>query len=91
MTMGENHMIDQLTTIRGFVAGHLGGLEFTDQDDLFATGLVNSLFAVQVVMFVEKTFGMPVAGEDLDIANFSSIARIDQFVTGKRAGVAARA
>jgi hypothetical protein len=34
---------------------------------------------------------MPVAGEDLDIANFSSIARIDQFVTGKRAGVAARA
>ena len=76
-------MNDQRTTIRAFVARHLNGFEFTDEQDLFASGFVNSLFAVQIVMFVENTFGVPVTGTDLDIQNFSSVDRIDGFVTGK--------
>ncbi|MGW3960837.1 acyl carrier protein [Amycolatopsis sp. NPDC005003] len=84
-------MTDQLATIRDFVVGRLralepGGIELRDEDDLFALGHVSSLFAVQIVMFVERTFGIAVVGDDLDIANFASITRIDRFVTGHRAG-----
>jgi len=80
-------MDDQRATIRTFVARHLDGVVFTDQQDLFAAGYVNSLFAVQIVMFVDGTFGVPVAGDDLDIKNFTSVERIDDFVTRKRAEV----
>jgi acyl carrier protein len=78
-------MDNQLATIRGFVGRHVHGIEVADEDDLFTSGHVNSLFAVQIVMFVETTFGVAVTGDDLDIRNFASIARIDRFVTGKRA------
>lgn len=78
-------MDDQLVTIKEFVAKHLNGLEFTDDQDLIASGLVNSLFAVQIVMFVENTLGVPVVGDDLDIQNFCSVTRIHRYVTGKRA------
>ncbi|MBP2328535.1 acyl carrier protein [Kibdelosporangium banguiense] len=80
-------MTDQLATIRAFVTKHTGGLEFTDEQDLFATGHVNSLFAVQIVMFVENTLGVPVVDDDLDIANFSSVARIHHYATSKQAPV----
>jgi acyl carrier protein len=83
-------MDDQRTAIRAFVTRHLNGVAFTDEQDLFATGYVNSLFAVQIVMFVEGTLGIPVAGDDLDIRNFTSVDRIVGFVGGKRAGLAAR-
>lgn len=81
---------DQRAAVRAFVARHLNGVEFTDEQDLFAAGYVNSLFAVQIVMFVEGTLGVPVAGEDLDIRNFTSVDRIDGFVTRKRATDLAR-
>lgn len=77
-------MDDQLVTIKEFVAKHLNGLEFADDQDLIASGLVNSLFAVQIVMFVENTLGVPVVEDDLDIRNFCSVARIHRYVTGKR-------
>jgi methoxymalonate biosynthesis acyl carrier protein len=80
-------MADQLATIRAFVTKHNGGLEFTDEQDLFATGHVNSLFAVQIVMFVENTLGVPVVDDDLDIANFSSVGRIHRYATSKRNAV----
>ena len=83
-------MDDQIDVIRGFIARHANGIEFTDEEDLFASGYVNSLFAVQLVMFVERTFDVSVVGDELDIENFSSVARVDRFVTGKRAAVPAR-
>jgi methoxymalonate biosynthesis acyl carrier protein len=56
-----------------------------DSDDFFASGMVNSLFAMQLVLFVEKEFGVKVAGEDLDLNNFRTIDAISRFVEKKRA------
>ncbi|TDP92964.1 acyl carrier protein [Labedaea rhizosphaerae] len=81
-------MSDQLATIRAFVANHVGGLEFGDDDDFFERGYVNSLFAVQIVMFVESTLGVPVVDRDLDITNFATINRIDGYARRKRAELA---
>jgi methoxymalonate biosynthesis acyl carrier protein len=71
--------------IRRFVADHVGGAEVDDEEDLFANGYVNSLFAVQLVMWLERTFDVVVARRDLDFTNFRSIAAIAAFVAGKRA------
>ncbi|MDP5278767.1 acyl carrier protein [Sphingomonas sp. DG1-23] len=54
-----------------------------DDDDIFELGLVDSLFGLQLVSFVEQEFGMEVDGDDLDIDNFCSIAAINRFVVGK--------
>ncbi|MFF9843385.1 acyl carrier protein [Streptomyces sp. NPDC013740] len=71
--------------IREFLAGHVHGVEVEDDEDLFASGLVNSLFAVQMVMWVERTYGVAVAGEDLALDNFRSVTAIAEFVARKKA------
>ena len=57
--------------------------------DIFATGLANSLFAMQLVDFVEREFGIEIESDDLEIDNFRTIARIAALVDRKLA--AARA
>jgi acyl carrier protein len=54
-----------------------------DDEDLFASGLVNSLFAMQLVLFVEKEFNIQVENQDLDIANFRSVNAITSFIQNK--------
>lgn len=41
--------------------------------DLFATGLVSSLFALELVMHLEQSFGVTVAGPDLTLDNFRTV------------------
>lgn len=60
-----------------------------DDQDIFATGLVNSLFAAQLVMFVEERFAITVDNEDLELTNFCSVDAITRFVAEHTAGVAA--
>ncbi len=55
----------------------------TDDQNLFKSGLLNSLFAMQLVMFIEKEFHMKVENEDLDIENFNSVDAIAGFVARK--------
>jgi methoxymalonate biosynthesis acyl carrier protein len=76
---------DDKALIREFLAGHLHGVKVDDDEDLFAAGLVNSLFAVQLVMWVERTYGIQVAGTDLDFANFRSVCAVADFVARKKA------
>ncbi|GAA4527189.1 phosphopantetheine-binding protein [Nonomuraea ferruginea] len=57
--------------------------EVGDGDDLFELGLVNSLFALQLVQFVENEFSIKAEREDLDIVNFSSIDALTAFVLRK--------
>jgi acyl carrier protein len=55
-----------------------------DDADLFASGIVNSLFAVQLMTFVEKTFAIEVDMDDLDIENFKSLDATTAFVLRKK-------
>ncbi|WP_111977553.1 acyl carrier protein [Algibacillus agarilyticus] len=66
-----------------FVTQYLNGADVDLDIDLFATGMVNSLFAMQLVLFVEKEFGFAVANEDLDYDNFRSINAIADFAARK--------
>ena len=42
--------------------------EITDDQNLFKSGLISSLFAMQLVLFVEKDFKIKVENEDLGVA-----------------------
>lgn len=76
------------TKIRNFLAKFFQNIELEDNQDIFALGFVNSLFAMQLVLFVEKEFGVQVENEDLDIDNFRSIQAIATLVEQKTAAPA---
>lgn len=71
--------------VRSFLGRLLRNTEVRDDDDLFASGMINSLFAMQLVLYVEKEFELSVANDDLDLANFRSLAAIADFVERKKA------
>ncbi|GAA3971205.1 hypothetical protein GCM10023085_61750 [Actinomadura viridis] len=75
-------------TVRAFISRHVHDLKVGDDEDLFATGYVNSLFAVQLVMWIERTFDVPLEGTDLDFANIRSVSAIGAFVDRKREALA---
>jgi methoxymalonate biosynthesis acyl carrier protein len=43
------------------------------EQDLFADGMINSMFALELVVHIENKFDVEVEGRDLDMANFRSV------------------
>ncbi len=56
-----------------------------DEDSLLDSGIIDSLGILDLVAFLEKTFGIRVGDEELNPANFDSIASVVRFVATKRA------
>ncbi|HYH80971.1 MAG TPA: acyl carrier protein [Longimicrobium sp.] len=69
--------------VRAFVSRFFRGHELQDDEDLFASGFVNSMFAMQLVQFVESDFGITVESEDLELDNFRSLNAITALVRRK--------
>jgi len=67
-------------SIRAFLAKHIKAYNVKNDDDIFALGLVNSLFTMQMVLFVEQEFDFEVEADDLDIANFRTVNAITALV-----------
>ena len=59
------------------------------EDDIFEQGLVNSMFALQLVMYLEKEFSIKIENDDLQLSHFNTIDHIEQFVQGKQSGTSA--
>ena len=78
-----------MTEIRSKIHAFLGkffqNFDLQDDQDIFALGFVNSLFAMQLVLFVESEFGISVENEDLDIDNFRTVNAIVALVERKTA------
>lgn len=66
--------------IRSFLGKYVSDPEVDGDLDLFASGLVNSLYAMQLVLFIEKEYGIQVANDDLDYENFKSVNAISAFI-----------
>jgi acyl carrier protein len=69
--------------VRRFIVSSINVAQLDDDADLFESGIVNSLFAVQLMTFIEKHFGIEVGMEDLDIENFKSLNATAAFVVKK--------
>lgn len=69
--------------IRAFIAKFFANVELEDDQDIFSLGFINSLFAMQLVVFVENECGSEVESEDLTIDNFRSINAIAHLIERK--------
>ncbi len=59
--------------VRAFLEKFIRDDDFQDADNIFALGLVNSLMAMQLVLFLEKEFAMKFSNQELNLKNFSSV------------------
>ena len=72
------------TSIRSYITIHTGDFSLSDDADLFDLGLANSLFAMELITFIEREFRLTVTVEDLSINNFRSIGACCEFVEQRR-------
>ena len=70
--------------IRSFLSRFFRKHELKDDEDIFALGFVNSLFAMKLVGFIESELGVPVEQGDLDIDNFRTVNAMVAFVQRRR-------
>jgi methoxymalonate biosynthesis acyl carrier protein len=73
--------------VRGFLAKYFRKHELQNDEDMFTLGFVNSLFAMQLVMFLEKEFAVRIETKDLDIENFRTINSIIRLIENKKVSV----
>ncbi len=71
-------------SVKSFIVKSLAR-DVRDTEEFFQTGMVSSLFGLQLITFLETSFGLRVLDEDLDLANFASIDNILRFIAKKRA------
>ena len=73
--------------VKKFIESHIvssdDNFELKYEDKIFELGFLDSLFALQLVEFIEETFRRDVTDEDLDIQNFSSVNNIVAFINSK--------
>ena len=78
---------DVRNKVWAFIEPQTVGRNPSDSDDLFAEGYVNSLFAMQIVRFIQSQFDLTLTAEDMNFDNFRTIGGIVQFVESKLARV----
>lgn len=74
-------------TVADYILVNIGEVSIDYDLDIFDEGLVSSLFAIELMTFLEAIFGIKVTMDDLDMENFKSVHTIAQFVRSKQGGV----
>jgi acyl carrier protein len=72
--------------IREFVmpiAQRMGVHWFSDEESLINSGMMGSLEVFRLVSFLEQTFSVTIADEEIAAENFDSIDKINCFVMSK--------
>ena len=80
--------VSEKQKIRDYILRHITDLEaevvIGDDDDIFELGFVDSMFAMQLVNFVENESGAVVSSDELTLANFSTVANLHALLLRKR-------
>jgi acyl carrier protein len=66
--------------VLGFIRGRYPDAVISGADDIFQLGFVNSLFAMELVMFIEKQFGVTIPTDELRIDNFRTADSMAELV-----------
>jgi methoxymalonate biosynthesis acyl carrier protein len=72
------------SSLSTFLKRACGERTLGEEEDIFALGFGNSLFAMQLVEFVEREFEIELEDKDLDIEHFTTIRAIAGLVERKR-------
>lgn len=57
-----------------------GKAELAEEDDLLSSGILDSLAILQLVAFIDETFGIEVPDQDVVYENFNSIKVLDDYL-----------
>lgn len=73
--------------IRDYIVRHITVLDadvvISDDDDIFELGFVDSMFAMQLLRFVENESGSVVSSEELTLTNFNTVANLHALLLRK--------
>ncbi|MEH1906176.1 MAG: acyl carrier protein [Nostoc sp.] len=71
------------TKIKNFISRFITIHDLQEDEDIFNLGFVNSMFAMQLVLFLEQEFQINIENEDLDFDNFRTINAMASFLDRK--------
>jgi acyl carrier protein len=77
--------------VRAFLEKFIRDQDFQDADNIFALGLVNSLMAMQLVLFLEKEFSLKFTNQELNLKNFRSVDAMVELLAARGVVAAATA
>ena len=83
--------MSNLETIRSFIVDNFlfgDGSQLTDNTSFLEEGIVDSTGILELVAFLEETYGIVVEDDELIPDNMDSINRIDSYLTKKLSGSA---
>ena len=75
--------VERLGRLKDFFRKNFKNYDIQAEEEIFSLGFVNSLFAVQLVEFVETEFGIEIDADDLDIENFRTLNALVGLVSRK--------
>ncbi|WP_375509323.1 acyl carrier protein [uncultured Nostoc sp.] len=78
-------MKETTTRIKTFLCRFFGDHDLQLDEDIFSLGFVNSMFAMQLVLFLEQEFQITIENEDLEFDNFKTINAMSNLVQRKTA------
>lgn len=69
--------------IKSYLSRFFRNYDLQDDDEIFRLGFVDSMFAMQLVLYIEKEFRITIENTDLDIDNFKTVNDIASFIARK--------
>ncbi len=73
--------------VRKYVAQNLlfsdNGFEYEDNDSFLQEGIVDSVGVLELVLFVEETFGVNVDDQEITPDNFDSVNKLARYIRSK--------
>lgn len=75
--------------IHDFVLKRFPGVALDDDVDIFTLGFVNSLFAMELVMFLEQEFDLKIPNEEMRLDSFRTVTGMTELVARVRSGATA--
>jgi acyl carrier protein len=76
------------TRVRSFLRDELGKDvgQIGDHESLLESGTIDSIGVMQLVAFLETSFGITVEDDELTPENFDTIAAVSSFIARRQAG-----
>ena len=82
-TMTNSSATAAAGSIRSYVRENMTALhdaDLRDDDNIFEKGFVTSVFAMQLLDYIESTFGVEVPDDYITLQNFSSVGRMAEMI-----------
>ncbi len=78
-------------TVENFIRNEIlfedTSIDLSPDRDLIGSGILDSLALLRLIVFVEESYGIVLEQEDIDVRNFQTINRINEFVKEQQSRV----